>query len=70
MKQSGNQKRGAWFWVGVALLFVSALIWLWFIIMIAGEPEDIGDMVLGVVIVTVVPIGIGVYTVLRGRKTS
>ena len=64
MKQSTGQKRGLWFWVGVTLLSISALWWL----MLISVGDDIGDAVLAGVVTTVVPIGIGIYCVRRGRK--
>ena len=72
MKQSASQKRGAWFWVGVTLLSLSALLWL------VSLPEGIGDFVedhdvanfiSGLVVLlclTAIPIGIGIYGVWSG----
>jgi len=68
MKQSIGKGRKAWFWVGVTLLALSALIWLFIIIGIVSEPEDAGSAILGGVIFTALPIGIGIYGVWRGRK--
>ena len=68
MKQSAGQKKRLWFWVGVALLSISALWWLMLIFTAVVDPEDIGDTILGGVVTTVVPIGIGIYGVRRGRK--
>jgi len=57
-------KKNAWFWVGVVLLSISALWWLIIILV----PGDIGDAILVGVVTTIVPIGIAVYCVRRGRK--
>ena len=67
MKATTSWKRRAWFWVGVTLLSISALFWL--ILVLATEPEvDMGENVIGGVIITVIPIGIGIYGVMHGRK--
>jgi len=64
MKRSTGQRKGAWFWVGVVLLSLSALWWLILILSV----EDKGDAVLTGVITTVVPVGAGIHGVLRSRK--
>ena len=63
MKQPTGQKRGVWFWVGVVLLSISALLWLLFILSLIAEPENVGYTLLGAVLVTIIPIGIGIYAV-------
>ncbi len=67
MKQPIGQKRRIWFWVGVVLLSVSALLWL---IFIWASEEDIGDTVLVGIMFTAIPIAIGVFCVWRGKKAS
>ena len=65
IEQTTAHKKSAWFWVGVALLSISALWWLIIILV----PGDIGDTILVGVVTTIVPIGIAVYCVRRGRKS-
>jgi len=67
MKQSPRQRKSGWFWVGVTLLSISALLWLTLIVGAVAGPQDIGTF-LGGVLFTVVPIGVGIYCVVRGRK--
>ena len=67
MKQSAIWKRRAWFWVGVTLLSISAY---WWVIMVAMGVST-GDWVSAISaggILTVIPIGIGIYSIWRGRK--
>ena len=66
MKRSASEGRRVWFWVGTVLLSISALWWLLIVIIIASEGDSAAVLV-GVV-TTVVPIGIGVYGVVRGRR--
>lgn len=65
MKQRPGQKGSAWFWVGVALLSISALWWL---VSILANPGDIGAALLVGAVTTVIPIGVGIYGIVRGRK--
>lgn len=64
MKQSTGRQKSAWFWVGVALLSISALWW----ILLMLSVENKGDAVLAGAITTFIPIGIGIYGVWHGRK--
>lgn len=66
MKQSTGKGRRAWFWIGVILLSVSALWWILLIVSVG----DKGDAFLTGVITTVVPIGIGIYGIMRSRKAQ
>lgn len=68
MKQSDGRKRSTWFWVGVIMLSISALWWLIAVIAIVAEPEDVEDTIIGSVILTFIPIGIGVFCVWFGRQ--
>ena len=63
--EATGRRRTAWFWVGIALFCISALWWL---VLILVSSEDIGGAVLVGIVTTVVPIGIGVYCVMHGRK--
>ena len=68
MRQSTGWKRRVWFWVGVTLLSISALIWLICILAMIDEGGDTGWYILTGVLLTGIPIGIGIYCVRRGRK--
>lgn len=61
-------KKSAWFWVGVALLSISALWWLILIPIMIDEPGDTGWVILTGVLFTAIPIGIGIYCVRRGSR--
>ncbi len=56
MKQTTGRKSRAWFWVGVALLSISALFWLAIISIIVDDPQDIMDSILAGILVTAIPI--------------
>ena len=74
MKQPTGCKSAIWFWTGVSLLALSALVWLLIITIIINEHDGAGVFV--GVLLTFIPIGIGVYSVWRGgipkavRETS
>ncbi len=68
MKQPASPKRSAWFWVGVTLLTSSILFWLILIWGGVAASEDIGVTILAGFILIVIPLGIGIYGIRRGRK--
>ena len=70
MRQVTGQKRRAWFWVGVGLLSLSALWWLVLILVVIIGHEDAFDTFLRGVVITIIPIGIGIYGIRRGRKAQ
>lgn len=63
--------RNNWFRAGVILLFISTLVWLFLIFIIAvAEPEDQGAMLIVGVSLTAMPIGLGIYGVLQGKRRT
>ena len=68
MNRSTKERRSIWFWVGVILLAISALFWLMIIIVIGTEPENAGDIIIGGFILTIIPTGVGIYYVRRGKR--
>jgi len=68
MKQFTGKGRGVWFWVGVVLLSISVLWWLIFIIAIVSEPKDVVVSFVVWLLLSALPIGIGIYCVMHGRK--
>jgi hypothetical protein len=68
MGQSTHRGRRVWFWVAAALLTISALFWLILIFIMIDEPGDTGSIILTGVLLTGIPIGIGIYCLRRGRK--
>jgi len=70
MKQSAIWKRRTWFWVGVTLLSISALWWLIIAVIMAEEPEDVAATIGVGLLLSAVPIGIGIYCVVRSRKAQ
>ena len=67
MKQSTGRKSSAWFWVGFTLLVISAFIWVIVILANIGVGDIMGAILFGVII-TAIPIGVGIYGIRRGRK--
>ena len=65
MKQPPGQRSNAWFWVGFVLLSISISLWAIIIYENIGE-GDIGGTILGGVIFTAIPTGIGIYGIWRG----
>ncbi len=61
MQQPTGQKKGVWFWVGVVLLSVSALVWL----VLISLNEHWGYTVLIGFLTTVLPIVSGIFGVMR-----
>ena len=63
MKQPSGQKSSAWFWVGFALLTLSAG-WVTLVIIVTVDEGNGGMVIAG--LITLVPIGIGIYGIWRG----
>ena len=68
MKQSAERGGRAWFWVGIVLLCLSALLWLIIILVIASDGDGAG-IVAGLMF-TAIPIGIGIYGIWRGKRQT
>lgn len=68
MTRTTSQKSRAWFWVGVALLSISALFWMAIISIIVDDPQEIGLTILAGISFSAVLIGTGIYCVWRARK--
>ena len=66
MEQSADRKKGVWFWVGVTSFCLSAFIWVMDILVNIGS-GDIGGLLLVGVLLTAIPIGVGIYGIRRGR---
>ncbi len=66
MKRPTSQRGRVWFWVGAALLFISALCWLIIILIIAIAGD--GAVILVGVLFTAIPIGVGIFCLRRGRR--
>ncbi|GAH83518.1 unnamed protein product, partial [marine sediment metagenome] len=73
MNQPARRRKSGWFWVGVALLPVVALLWFALVPAVVAEP-DIANIIFVIIfltLLTVVPVGImayGVYGVRHGTK--
>jgi len=63
-----TKRRGFWLWLGIILLSLSAVIWLGVIGAIATEPGDAAYALLAAVITTPLPIGFGIYCLVRARR--
>ena len=64
----GRGRRTIWLWVGVILLSISALFWLILIIAIVADPENAGHKILGGLLFSIILIGVGIYSVRRGKR--
>jgi HEAT repeat protein len=67
-EQATVPRRGRLFWTGVVLLSISALAWVIFIATAINEPDAAAAVFFGGVFVTSVPIGLGVWLVMRSKK--
>ena len=68
-ERSMPKRRRIWFWAGVVLLTLSALFWLFLVIGMATDPQDLADMITGGAVLTIIPVGIAIYGVLWGGKS-
>lgn len=68
MKQPLDRKERIWFWIGITLLSASALWWLCVIISLAADPEGADVVILVHVLLTAIPVGIGIYGIRRGKR--
>ena len=68
MRRPSKERRYIWLWVGAILLSISALFWVVLIIWIVAEPEDAVDIILGGLVFSIIPIGVGIYYVRRGKR--
>ena len=68
MQDNEDRKRGAWFWIGTVLLTLGALFWMLLIWAVADDPEDTVDSIIGGMILTIIPMTIGIYAIHRDRK--
>lgn len=58
------------FWVGVALLVFSAIIWLAFVDLTIENPQDAGWNILTAALITVIPIILGINCVKRSKEAK
>lgn len=63
-----SRKRIIRLWTGIILLSISTLIWLILVIAIVAEPKDAGDVILSGLVLTSIPLGVGIYYVSRGKR--
>ena len=63
-----RRRRSIWFWVGVILISISALFWLVVIAVAVDEFQDAGYMILAGLFFSVIPVGVGIYSVNRGKR--
>lgn len=70
MRRHGKGRRYLWLWVGVVLLSISGLLWLLLIIAIVAQPEDARHTILIGLALTIIPTGMGIYSVRRGKRGS
>lgn len=70
MKQSPHQRKSGWFWVGITLLAITGALLLLFVPTIVHEPEEAAYLIGGLLMLSAIPIAIGVYCMSRGRRQT
>ena len=65
-----RQGKSVWFWAGVFLLSISSLFWLILVIGMTTDPGDTGDIISGGIMVSLIPIAMGIYALKRARKSQ
>jgi hypothetical protein len=70
-KTIGDGIRGrGWFWIGFVLLSLSALLWLVIILeAVINQAVDI-ELIIGVIIPTALPVGLGIFVVWYGANAA
>ena len=68
MNHPSRRKRIIRLWIGIVLLSVSALFWLMLIIAIASEAEEVDHVIISGLVLSSIPLGVGIYYVKRGRR--
>lgn len=58
------------FWVGIALWSVSAHLWLLLVTVLVGDREDLGYALVGLAILTSVPIALAIPSLQRGLRVA
>ena len=61
-------KRIIQLWIGIVLLSISALFWMILMIVIVAEPEKAGDVILSGLVLSKIPLGLGIYYVRCGKR--
>jgi hypothetical protein len=56
-----------WIWGGVILLSISALFWLIVAAAVVVGDQDMGSTILAGLLLSIVPIGVGIYCVWHGK---
>jgi len=68
MEYSLRRRRNIWIWVGVILLTISALFWLVVVAGVVAKIQDASSMILAGLLLSIVPIGVGIYCVWHGKR--
>ncbi len=68
MKLHTGWTSNTWSWIGLAFLSISALWWLLMGLVIAARPEQAVYIVEFGLLISAVPLGLGVYSIIRSRK--
>lgn len=68
MNRPRRRKRIIRLWIGIVLLSVSALLWMMLIIAIASEAEEVGHVIISGLVLSSIPLGVGIYYVKCGRR--
>ena len=64
------QKRGGivWYWLGILLVVCCAIAWVFLLLGIADDREGWADAILGGVIISVIPLALGIFLIKKRRK--
>ena len=68
MEYSRGRRRSIWICVGIILLSISALFWLVVVAVVVAGVQDEDSMIFAGLLLSIVPIGVGIYCVWHGKR--
>lgn len=68
MRYLPRWKGNTWSWVGLSILTLCALWWLVIGLVMATAPRSITDTIIFGILLSIVPLGLGIYCVIRGKQ--
>lgn len=70
MRYLPRWKGNTWSWVGISILTLCILWWLIVGLVMATVPRNITDTIIFGMLISVLPAGLGIYCVIRGKQTE
>jgi len=68
MRYLPRWKGNTWSWVGISILTLCALWWLIIGLVMATSPRSITDTIIFGILVSIVPVGLGIFCIIRGKR--